>query len=890
MPSAVDAQPLDSGSENRLLLSRRSLTRYIPLLYFFSGVVGLSYQVLWAHMLSMQFGVSIFGVVFTAAAFMLGLGGGSLLGARWSRKLLHPLRCFALIEGVVALYALSLPWFLKIADSGTAGLFLSVDITYWYALQGVVVLTLITLPAAAMGVAFPMVLRAAENTPLSLSKIYGLNTCGGALGALLPLWLLPQFGWSAALWIVAFLGVVVAGGALGLARRAALSLPQSRREVNRPVPLSSLFFYAGVGAAALILEVGWTRLFGMILLRTEYVMAVILAVFLIGIGGGSLLARYMRASFWYELLPFSAAIFALFSLWGVPWLAAWAEVTQFNSLATAMVGQGVALALLILPVTLLLGAWLPLLSSRLGTGTGAWLYGANSVGAALGALAAGFILIPLFGTAMTIVIAALLLFVCGMVWAKERRLWALLILLLFAAWPLRELPEVSVLLPNSQVGSSELSVHEDALAITHVVERRDGQRLLLADLQRMDASSEPAAVVSQQNQVRLPLLLHPQPESVLFLGLGTGISAAGSLPFPALQRTAVELSQGAIDAAGEWFLPVNDDITEGIRLVRDDARRFLRASDELYDVIIGDLFHPDLVGRSALLSLQQFQRAKQRLTAGGIFVQWLALNQFDPDSLIVILRTFQRVFPDAVLFVDGFRLALVGSDRALSAAATLANLARLESSAQIEATGGEGAWSWLGRYWGPLQVEPVGAVQDEWAPVIEYQLPRAHYRGEMDLVVLMEWLLQQRPHVDQAAQRLAVDTRHYEMFKRGYVATEFSMRSWIMELRGDSDKANQLLQLAYQANPKDQWVSSALADRMFASLSQYSAQIFAQGMSERDALTAILSIRPDHVEALRSLWRLEQQAGTPKAAEYRQRLQLISPLDSELKRHDESSG
>lgn len=46
-----------------------------------------------------------------------------------------------------------------------------------------------------------------------------------------------------------------------------------------------------MGAGALILQVGWTRLYGMVLLRTEYVLAVILAVFLLGIGLGSLLAR-----------------------------------------------------------------------------------------------------------------------------------------------------------------------------------------------------------------------------------------------------------------------------------------------------------------------------------------------------------------------------------------------------------------------------------------------------------------------------------------------------------------------------------------------------------------------------------------------------------------------
>jgi len=858
-------------------------------LYFLSGAVGLAYQVLWARMLSLQFGVSIFGVVITAAAFMLGLGIGALVGGRISQRQNSPLRLFAMIELCVAAYAISLPIILRLVDSGVLQA-APESLTTWYALQLTAALILITLPATAMGIGFPLVLKAVRNTPISLGRIYGLNTCGGALGALLPLLLLPTLGWIAAVWVIAVVGVLVAALAWWLSGHQPLDKArnqqqqQQRGSVDVIAPLT-LLAYAAVGAAALILEVGWTRLFGMLLLRTEYVMAVILTVFLVGIGVGSLLARRLRARFWFDLLPVVAAIFALLSLWFIPQLAGWAEQADFNSLAAATLAQGLAIAALTLPVTLLLGAWLPMLSRRLGQhksqdkSIAAVLYGANSIGAAAGALLAGFVLIPWLGTAATIVLAALLLFVAGMAWAA-RRSWFALPLLAVLAWPVLQLPAVNQLLPQQQANSSDLQVHEDALAITHVVERKDGQRLLLADLQRMDASSEPLAVVSQQNQVRLPLLLHSDPRQVLFLGLGTGISASASLPYPGMYRTAVELSQGAIDASQAWFDEVNGDVASEMLIIRDDARRFLQTTRQDYDVIIGDLFHPDLVGRSALLSLQQFQRARSRLADGGLFVQWLALNQFDPESLQVVLRTFKKVFPEAVMFVDGFRLALVGGvDWQVNIEASLNNLARLDAAAQDTATGTEGLWSWLGRYWGAVPASE-GAVQGEWAPVIEYHLPRARYRGEMDLVVLVEWLLQQRPHFSQAQQILTVSQAQLESFERGYVATELALRSWIAELKGDVRQAQKLLQLAYQANPKDRWISGALADRMFAGLQA----MVDQGADPRNALEAILYIRSDHVEALRALWQLEQAEGNqPRAEEYRRKLQVLSPLGAGLR-------
>ncbi len=862
------------------LVSKTLYSKGVAGLYFFSGGVGLAYQVLWARMLSLQFGVSIFGVVVTAAAFMLGLGLGALLGGRQSQLQNNPLRLFALIEICIAAYALLLPFILRLVDAGILQL-APEDLTTWYAMQLSAALILITLPATAMGVGFPLVLNAIRNTPLSLGRLYGLNTCGGAVGALLPLLLLPTLGWVAGVWVVAMVGMLVAAGAWWLSRYHSPQIMQQQPWASSiSIAPLTLLAYSTVGAAALILEVGWTRLFGMLLLRTEYVMAIILAVFLVGIGVGSLLARRLRAGFWFDLLPIAAALFALMSLWLVPQLAAWAETADFNSLAAAMLFQGLAIAVLTLPVTLLLGAWLPLLSTRLGheKRVGAILYGANSIGAAVGALLAGFVLIPWLGTAATIVLAALLLFVAGMVWAS-RRSWLALPLIVVFAWPLLQLPAVSLLLPQMQANTTDLLIHEDALAITHVVERKDGQRLLLADLQRMDASSEPLAVLSQQNQVRLPLLLHPEPKQVLFLGLGTGISASASLPYPNMQRTAVELSQGAIAASRTWFTEVNGNIANEMQIVRDDARRFLQTTKNNYDVIIGDLFHPDLVGRSALLSLQQFQRAKDHLADGGLFVQWLALNQFDPESLRVVLRTFRQVFPEAVMFVDGFRLALIGGDNwRVNIDASLNNLARLNTAEQDVATGTEGIWSWLGRYWGAVP-SSVGPVQGEWAPVIEYHLPRARYRGEMDLVVLVEWLLQQRPHFSQAQQVLAVSSAQSELFERGYVATELALRSWVAELKGGVRQGQKLLQLAYQANPKDRWVSGALADRMFASMQG----MVEQGADPRNALETILYIRSDHVEALRALWRLEQDEGNQaRADEYRQKLQRLSPLDVEL--------
>jgi spermidine synthase len=538
------------------------------------------------------------------------------------------------------------------------------------------------------------------------------------------------------------------------------------------------------------------------------------------------------------------------------------------------------LGLFTLPVTLALGAWLPLLAGKFDHAerSGVWLYGANCIGGAIGALIASLVLIPIIGSVAMVVIAGLTITAFGLIGLNDRRLWVIFAVMLIAAWPLRNMPNVSALLPGVEANSQDLFRYEDAISITHVVQQQDGQRILLSDLQRMDASTDPGAVEIQKDQARLALLLHSAPHSVLFLGLGTGISMSGSLPFPDLHRTAVELSQGAIIASKKWFTPVNGSITEMAQIKRDDARHYLNTSRQKFDVVVGDLFHPDIAGMGSLLSIQEFQRVKNHLNQDGLYVQWLALNQFDVESIKVVLRSFQSVYPDAQMFIDGMHLALVGPKESFhGASAMLQNLQRLSIADQTKATGEEGAWTWLGRYWGPIAATS-GPLQNEWIPYIEFKLPRARFEGSFNPATQLQWLLQQHPDPQTAIQNLGISETDKSKFGRAYVATELTTRAWIASMQEDSGKASNLIWLAYQANPQDRWIANALADSMLQSI----AQARQRGLSEREALLKVLKVNPNDVGALRLIWHLEQSAGNIQIAErYRLKMLEIAPLDKE---------
>jgi len=855
----------------------------ICLIYFLTGVTALGYEVLWARMLSTLFGVSIFGVVITVSAFMAGLGTGSLVGGKIQHKIRSPLIFFALVELVVAIFAFNLPHLLSALDSQVNSLTVESSYTVWFLYQSLATFILMMLPAFVLGLGFPMILSALRTTKIPVALIYGVNTLGGVIGALLPLFLLPIVGWTVADRLFAVLGMMLGVSVLVIHFIASRNMQwkSGMQAVTSRMLKAPLFAYAGIGASAIMLQIAWTRLYGMLLLRTEYVMAVILATFLIGIGLGSLLALKLKHKNSLATFPLLISTCAIFSLYALPWVSAWAESASYDSLFDSMLVQASVIALCTLTATLAYGAWFPLLASQYKEDPQmtSYLYGANSIGAALGGMSVGFIILPLLGSTFAIVLAIMIVLLSSLVWVRQRwfRFSPILFIILFL--PVMPFPDVNVLLPSSQAQSRDLSFYEDAISLTQVVEEKSGQRLLLSDLQRMDASTDPTAITVQKNQARLALLLHPMPEKVLFLGLGTGITASGSLPYPNMQRTAVELSYGAVQAAETYFSQSNQSVIDKLVIVKDDARRFLKTTAQNFDVIIGDLFHPDMVGRSALLSLQQFERAKKRLNVDGIFVQWIALNQFDLNTLHVVLQTFQTAYPDSAIFVDGFRLALVGfNGQFYGVEGVKRSLDLLDGVGKRDITGGEGMWSWVGRYWGKIPTLKVG-VQDEWAPIIEFQLPKAKFNRQIDLSVLLEFMMKNRPSMLVAAAELGVIENDMPYFEQVYMSNEMYMQSWMAYFSGNQQDSQKLLSMAYAANPDDQWIGFGLADAMFGSM----AEGMNQGLDEKTILNKILNIRPDHLGALRASLHASQRAGnTSETNRLIAQMRSLAPLDKEL--------
>jgi len=122
----------------------------------------------------------------------------------------------------------------------------------------------------------------------------------------------------------------------------------------------------------------------------------------------------------------------------------------------------------------------------------------------------------------------------------------------------------------------------------------------------------------------------------------------------------VELSSSVVHAA-KLFSHVNHNVLEqpNLRLRVDDGRNHLMLTDTKYDVITADVIMPHHAGAGNLYSTGYYRLCLQALAPGGLMCQWIWQNSRFQYQLM--LRSFLRVFPYALLWSDGS--LIIGSNQ-----------------------------------------------------------------------------------------------------------------------------------------------------------------------------------------------------------------------------------
>jgi spermidine synthase len=458
-----------------------------------------------------------------------------------------------------------------------------------------------------------------------------------------------------------------------------------------------LWGFALSGFAALGYEVVWTRLLSIFSLGAAFSFTIMLTTFLVGLAlGGALMARRVdrseRPLVLFGTLQLAIAVAAILMLYVFAKLPTMlASMSATDTLAKLVYVEFVAAALTMLAPTLLMGATFPVAARLYGAdpslGAGApaeaigqrigRLYALNTLGAALGAFVAGFVLIPGLGlqrAALTLALVNLAVGAAVLLLAPSvprLRLGGALTVAVAAAL---------LLPPGIYLGFREgtppslVFYREGVDATVSVFDVADPPLKISFVNGRSEVPTDKYSMQAFYLLGHLPALLRPQAQSALMISFGNGI-ASGAMSRHSIPRIqAVELVAEQV-AAARLYQQENRGVLDypGLKITIEDGRNYLMRSDEQFDIITADATHPVNSSSWALFTREFYGLVRQRLASDGVFVQWLPFHDLSSQDFRNIVRTFQSTFPHTSLwYTGGTHSFLVATPRPLTRADVVA--------------------------------------------------------------------------------------------------------------------------------------------------------------------------------------------------------------------------
>jgi spermidine synthase len=682
------------------------------IVFFLSGATGLVYEVIWVRLTGLVFGNTSLAISTVLGAFMAGLALGSWKLGQKADRVANPLRVYGWLEVGIGISAALVPL-----------AFHSLDSLYWAispslsSIPGATGLVrfmtsfiILVLPTFLMGGTLPLLsrflTRNLNDVERKVGTLYALNTFGAAAGSLAAaLVLIPALGNTKTTLIIGSLNVAIGLFAMWLSGRAKapeqeqefIGLVDEARPVDRSGDRLILLALAVSGFVSMLYEVSWTRALSAMIGSSTYAFSIMLVTFLVGIAlGSSLVSRWKPAANLRSLglLQLGTATGGLVFLVGylvAPYVLIGMIRALFYSFPAVLTIQFILSAGLMILATLCMGATFPLASQLysnkfvfLGRSIGN-IYSVNTLGAIAGSLLAGFVLIPAIGTERTILAgvffnsAMALVLLTGSQTRGLIRAAAVILLLLATVsmrggffWTPDSLDRGILIYSHQFESRPELTIDEH-YEDTDVVYFKEGNNasisvrkgenyLGLRTNGKVDASNR-GDMMTQLAIGFLPGLFHASPKSTLVIGYGSGVTVGAIAAFKEVEQIDCIEIEPAIVGAASWFSDVNRRSYENpkVNILFDDARNYMNTTRKQYDVIISEPSNPWIAGVASLFTAEFYDRAAEVLKDDGVFAQWVQLYELDPENLRMVLKEFQRKFPEVSLWVTDSDLLMVGT-------------------------------------------------------------------------------------------------------------------------------------------------------------------------------------------------------------------------------------
>ena len=456
-----------------------------------------------------------------------------------------------------------------------------------------------------------------------------------------------------------------------------------------------LIIFGLSGMTALIYEIVWIRPLTVVFGSTIYAVSIIVASFLVGLALGSLIAgrytdRLHNPLRYYGFIEIGIGLYGLMliSIFAVlPALYLSIYKATFSNLSLFFFLQMILSFTIILIPTTLMGATLPIVMKSfskkfesVGKDLGK-LYSVNNFGAVIGTLVAGFLLIPLIGIKDSIIIAAIINVIIGLVLLYRsksltvKKLIGIIIVtialaslvdydyerLSFGMYSYAD-PSFEIKDFEKFLKESEFKFFKDGLYSTVAVVSNDKVDFMLKT-GKSQCSNDPATLKSMQRLAYLPYNMfennYETPTKALNVGLGCGITSEWLSE--RIDTTTIEIDPTIVEASKFFY----DEIDH--QLIVDDARNWLLRNDVKYDIIVTQPSDP-FAGAWTLFTKEYFELLNQRVTENGIVSQWVPIFIMSVSDFDIYYNTFHSVFPYVYIYQmkeDSGQLIFLGSQNQL---------------------------------------------------------------------------------------------------------------------------------------------------------------------------------------------------------------------------------
>ena len=669
-------------------------------IFFASGASALIFETLWFRQAGLALGSSVWASSLVLSGFMGGLALGNFLGARYGGRLGNPVRAYAVAEVAIAVTGVGLVYLFPILGVALAPWLRPLLDLPWFLnpLRLSLVFLLLLIPSTAMGITLPLLTTALTgdhtNFGAVLGRLYGWNTLGAVIGVVIgEMYLIGAYGVRGTALMAGGLNMLAAAASAWLSSRwlrPRASAAEVRDAPSRATGQRPWLAAAGLsGFCLLSLEVVWFRFLLLFIKGHSVALALMLGIVLTGMAlGGLTAASWLRfapgAHRFASPVAFATGLVCVMSYAAFPGIIAFAPTLVADTLGILRIGVP-----LVLPVACLSSLFFTLTGAALRAHkrseaeTAGALTLANTTGAALGSLVAGFVLLPVLGIERSFFLIAVLYGGIGVLLSLTTGatrgpayVAAAVFLLVAARFPFglmeARLLDIAVRPWLQADANARIVAVREGLTETIIYLERQMQGRPVSHAMLTNSFSMSATGYGARRYMKLyvywPMAVHPNLKRALLIGYGVGNTAKALTDSRSLETIdVVDLSRDILDMNRVVYpdaadRPLNDP---RVRVHIEDGRFLLQTTDRRFDLITGEPPPPGIAGVENLYSREYFQLIHDRLADGGIVTYWLPLTDLTDVSAKGILGAFCDAFDDCSLWNgSGTHLMMVGTRQA----------------------------------------------------------------------------------------------------------------------------------------------------------------------------------------------------------------------------------